>query len=198
MVSEFRQPAIGDHVLVPWGMDEVEGEVIEIYHTGLGPRARVQLTDDPHGSVVTVPLDSLLPQEKRPSIRSPIDGRRYEQLVAEAVRRAVAETHLHSTVTKPRDWGADLELRYGKRRVLVQVKFFTGDAYVSTDSVVTAAGLSDNWTSVLLVANVPLARSAAKRLDELRKHGTRMGFVKWISSEQDKDMQAALTRLAIS
>ena len=58
-------PAIGDHVRVPWGLDEVVAEVVEVYHLGGSTRLRVRVPilgpDDEvlDNFVVSMPLSVL-------------------------------------------------------------------------------------------------------------------------------------------
>ena len=68
MVSKSGQPRVGDRVLVPWGLDEVLGEIVEVYSTGLGPRVRVRMVDNPDGPTVTLPLDSVTAEGAREKI----------------------------------------------------------------------------------------------------------------------------------
>ena len=37
-------PAIGSHVRVPWGLDTVEGEVVDAYDSGFGQQVIVAVT----------------------------------------------------------------------------------------------------------------------------------------------------------
>lgn len=170
MVNENQVAAVGDRVLVPWGLDEIEGEIVEVYITGLGPRARVRL-DDEDGSTVTVPLDSLLLHRPRTRTAS---GLEYERQVGSALRRASTELNLSGSDLSSIDTGADLEFALGKRRLLVQVKNYAGAGRVSTDAILTVAGLADNHTAVLLVADVPLAPTARQRLEQLARGRTRV------------------------
>ena len=52
---------VGDHVRVPWGLDEVEGDVMAVYGSGLGRRitvaVRIEGADDTF--TVTYPEDAV-------------------------------------------------------------------------------------------------------------------------------------------
>ncbi len=62
MVSDDIFPRRGERVLVPWGLEEFLGEVVEVYSTGLGDRAVVRVVGaNDLGATVTVPADSLTP-----------------------------------------------------------------------------------------------------------------------------------------
>lgn len=197
MVNGHWEPVVGDRVLVPWGLDEVEGEVVEVYGTGLGPRVKVRLADDAEGATVTLPLDSLSRvTERRDSATAP-GGMDYERLVGAALRLAATELNLRVEST-PSDVPADLQFSLGKRRVLVEVKHFAGRGSVSTDTVLTVAGLADRRTAVLLVADVPLAASAKQRLEQLWRGESRVWFVQWRGSADDKALRAAFSRLLLN
>lgn len=142
MVSEQDEPGVGDQVLVPWGFDEVEGEIVEVYSTGLGPRATVRLVGELDGPTVVVPLDSLV---ARTAHRDEPGGaaasaREYEGLVDSALRRAAVEFNLVGPRPGAPDTGVDFELSLGKRRLLVEVKHYGGSGRVSTDTVLTITG----------------------------------------------------------
>ena len=54
-------PAVGDRVTIPWGLDEVEGEVVAAYSSGRGPYVTVEVclegTDEP--ITVTFPAEAI-------------------------------------------------------------------------------------------------------------------------------------------
>jgi len=200
VVSEQDEPGIGDRVLVPWGLDEVEGEIVEVYSTGLGPRATVRLVGEPDGPTVVVPLDSLVAvtahrEEPRAAAAS---AREYERLVGAALRRAAAEFNLVGPHSGVPDTGVDFELSLGKRHLLVEVKHYRGTARVSTDTVLTITGLAKGDAAVLLVANVPLAPSALRRLKQLAQGRTRVGFAQWRGTEDDRELRDAFGRLLLN
>lgn len=64
-MSVSATPSIGDRVLVPWGLDEVEAEVVEVYRLGGSVRLRVRVPVlGPNGEelddfVVGIPLAAL-------------------------------------------------------------------------------------------------------------------------------------------
>jgi hypothetical protein len=53
---------VGDHVKVPWGLDEVEGEVVAAYDSGTGRKITVTVSiqgaDDPF--TVTYPANAVV------------------------------------------------------------------------------------------------------------------------------------------
>lgn len=60
-----RAPSVGQHLLVPWGLDEVDGEVVEVYELGGQTRVRVRVpilgpSDEELDSfVVALPLSAV-------------------------------------------------------------------------------------------------------------------------------------------
>ncbi len=57
-------PRLGAHVRIPWGFDEVDGEVVDAYDTGLGGRVVVRVNvsgsdEDPEYMTVTFPVDAV-------------------------------------------------------------------------------------------------------------------------------------------
>jgi hypothetical protein len=196
-VVNDHELGVGDSVLVPWGLDEVEGEVVEVYSTGLGPRATVRLVSDPDGPTVVLPLDSLVPKlsSGRQSHRAPIGGSEYERRIRSALGRVALELNLENPRPHGSDSGADFELTLDGRRLLVQAKHYGENGRVSTDTVLTVTGLASTDTAVLLVANVPLALSARQRLQQLSHGRTRVGFAQWRTSLDDDELHAALIRL---
>jgi primosomal protein N' len=56
-------PGVGDRVRVPWGLDEVDGTVVEVYDSGLGPRVVVRVllegVDPESAETVTLPLSAI-------------------------------------------------------------------------------------------------------------------------------------------
>lgn len=197
MVSEQDEPGVGDRVLVPWGLDEVEGEIVEVYSTGLGPRATVRLVGEPDGPTVVLPLDSLVARtahrdEPRGAAAS---GREYERLVDSALRRAASDLNLVGPRPGAPDTGVDFELSFGKRRLLVEVKHYHGSGLVSTDTVLTVSGLARSDAAVLLVADVPLAPSARHRLQQLSQGRTHVRFARWRDAEDDLELSNAVEKL---
>ncbi len=65
MVSNTAQtPTVGDHVKVAWGLDVIDGEVVEIYHVGPQTRVRVRIEtpdsdEDPETVILSLPMSAL-------------------------------------------------------------------------------------------------------------------------------------------
>jgi hypothetical protein len=191
MVNDDMELRVGDRVLVPWGLDEVEGQITEIYNTGLGPRAQVKLNGDFNDETVVVPLDSLQPKGYR-RVGNRLSAEDYEKRVGAALIRLIQRLEVAGRSIPSRDKAADFELKLGSHRVLVEAKYYSSKQRVSTDTVLTVAGLADAKTGALLISNVPLAAAAHERLDRLWNRHTRASFVQWQSQQDDAELLAAL------
>lgn len=121
-----RWPRPGDAVLVAWGLDTVNGLVIETYATGAKPRVLVELDPSEIGGdeskTLTVPLEAIEPTE---GAKSPwAEHARYEKRVAEALARVIGEPR--SRLEKNKEFDAvqlDLLVRTKSGEVLaVEVK----------------------------------------------------------------------------
>ena len=190
MVSEYSEPSVGDRVLVPWGLEEILGEVVEIHRTGLGPRAKVRVVEDPDGPTVTVPLDSIVvaggPDRRVELANAAFAASNYEEEVDQAIERIVSMLNGRLPNLAARrfydfsvDPAADFEVRFGKRRLLIEAKYYAAQGRVTTDTVLTYAGLADRLTGVLLVANGLLAPPAEQRVQQLWSHRTYVSFARW-------------------
>lgn len=202
MVSKPSQFRVGDRVLVPWGLDDVLGEIVEVYVTGLGPRVRVRMVDDPDGPTITLPLDSVTAEGTREEVDRAAafaDSREYEERIEAALDRCIQILNVRHPRLKVRrnhnprpDSPTDFELLFGKRRLLVEAKHYAAHQGVSTDTILTYAGLAEFSTGVLLVANVRLTSPAAQRLEQLWAHGRHLRFALWRSDSDDGQLRKAL------
>jgi hypothetical protein len=203
VVNDGAELDVGDPVFVPWGLDEVEGEIAEIYSTGLGPRARVSLGGAFSEESVVLPLDSLKPRRRmqdhsRPSAKDQNQLRRmaddYESRLNSALKRTLHDFNMVGPYVPARDTAADFELRWGARRLLVEAKYYRTTGHVPTDTVMTVAGLAGNDTGVLLVSNAGLASATQQRLERLWHLHTHVWFVQWRSQADDQALRAALSK----
>ncbi|GAA4293005.1 hypothetical protein [Mycobacterium paraffinicum] len=205
MVNQHGEPGVGDRVMVSWGLEEAYGEIVEVYSTGLGPRAQVRLLDDPEGPTVVLPLDSLTPASLREDIdeiETAAASQAYERSVDSALDRIIPTlSRLHPEIRVRRfydlnfDSAADFELRFDKRRVLIDAKHYRRpEILVSTDMVLTVAGLTDASTGALLVSNSRLAPTAFQRLEQLWDSRMRVWFAQWRTQRDDKQLRAALIK----
>lgn len=205
MVSAYNEPAVGDRVLIPWGLEEVLGEVVEVYRTGLGPRAKIRVVDDPDGPTVTVPLDSVTaegePGGRVEAATAAAAAANYEAHLDAALERVLMDLKRRRPDLNARRIydlnihpAADFEVRFGKRRLLIEARYSATQKRVTTDTVLTYAGLAESFTGVLLVANTPLASTAEHRLEQLWGHRTFISFARWRSPADDRQLREGFDR----
>jgi hypothetical protein len=174
----FPQP--GERVLVPWGLEEVLGEVVEVYTTGLGDRAVVRLIDAGDlDTTVTVPADSLTPATGRTHGLSPrIDQIAFVTEVNTAVINAARELGLSPVHHEQLDRGIDAVLSSRKRQVAIQMKHFTG-ARLSSDNIAALTAYASSVLPVIIIANVGLTTAAEERLRHNNRLHRATWFVRW-------------------
>jgi hypothetical protein len=203
MVNPQQEPTVGDRVWVPWGLEDIEGEILDVYPSGLGVRARVRLVEHEEESIVTVPLDTLVKLDTLPTGRERHGseyerrGNEYEQIVHEALAEALASLDPLAEMFDPRDRGVDAVLRSKNRTLYVQMKSYPPGRKVSSDAVSAAAGLVDRRASALLITNEPLTKEASRRLDILHRNRKPIWHVLWRGPEDNKRL-ALVTRRALA
>jgi hypothetical protein len=182
MVNESTSPKPGERVLVPWGLEEVLGEVVEVYSTGLGDRAVVRVIDaDDSDTTVTVPADSLTPATGRKHGAPPrIDRLAFVNQVNAAVMAAAHELGLSPVHHDRLDRGVDAVLSSKKRQVAIQMKHFV-EGRVSSDSIAALTAYASSALPVIIVANVGLTKAAGERLRHNNRFRQTTWFVRWKS-----------------
>ena len=168
MVTERPFPSPGDRVLVPWGLEEVLGEVIEVYPTGLGDRAIVRLIEssDPDATV-TVPADTLSRVDGFPSGISPrLDSIAFEISVVSALQDITGELSLHLGRRSQPDQEFDAIITDRITEIAVQIKYLVSRK-VSSDTVSALAGYTRHGRTVVLVTNAELTPTAYEHLRRL-------------------------------
>jgi hypothetical protein len=178
---------------VPWGLDEVLGELVGIYETGLGPRAVVRLLshDDPEATV-TVPADALREPGRASSRPSLDDARTFERHLLRALHRIANALHAEFSESAP-DSRFDAILRRRSLRVVVEAKFFPEDVLVGSDTISGLAGYAGTSRRVLLVTNQLLTEAAHKRLRELQRRRTQIWHSRWRGPQDDKELIATIS-----
>jgi hypothetical protein len=193
----FPQP--GDNVLVPFGIEELLGVVVDVYSTGLGPQAVVNLADtgDPP-STVTVPADSLRPAvDIAADVSARLSAQSYERLVISSVQQIGTKLNIEVLVSPRWDEGVDAILRRPNKkvRVAVQVKFF-GAGKVSSDVAAVLVGYAGSVGPMILVTNGELTAAAAEHLRHSRRRKLPAWYVRWLGPRDDDELISAI-RMAI-
>ena len=182
MVNENFFPRPGERVLVPWGLEEVLGEVVEVYPTGLGDRAVVRVIDaGDSDTTVTVPADSLTPATRRTHGISPrIERLAFVNEVNAAVMAAAHDLGLSPVHHDHLDRGVDAVLSSRKRDVAIQIKHFV-EGGVSSDSIAALTAYASAVLSVIIIANTDLTKAAEERLRYNNRFRQTTWFVQWTS-----------------
>ena len=182
---------------MPWGMEDIEGEIIDVYVSGLGPRARVRLVQHQDESIVTVPLDTLVRVGASSAGGRVQKAHEYEQMVRAALSETLDALDPSSKIIEPPDKGVDAAFQSKNRTLFVQVKSYAPGHKVSSDAVAAAAGLVDRRSSALLVTNVPLTIEARRRLEHLHHNRKSIWHVLWRGPDDNTHL-ATQTRHALS
>jgi hypothetical protein len=195
LVANGTFPQPGDRVLVLWGLEELLGEVVDVYSTGLGDQAVVSLVDtgDPP-STVTVPADSLRRAGGiSPGMSARLDAIAYENKVIAAVRRIVSELDIQIATDRGSDSGVDAVLlpTNSTARVAVQCKFFSSGR-VSSDMVAVLVGYAGSVGPMILVTNGDLTSAAAEHWRHSRRRQLPAWYVRWNGPNDDAELASAI------
>lgn len=105
-MSDLVSFAPGDKVLVPWGLDEIEGRVVAtiVRRDGIDVDVAVTFPDSEESETVTVPASKVqaLPEparDRHPAIGSWLQAYHFEQALNEAVRRTLAARNVEPEVS---------------------------------------------------------------------------------------------------
>jgi hypothetical protein len=193
MVNEDIFPRPGERVLVPWGLEEVLGEVVEVYSTGLGDRAVVRVIDaGSSDTTVTVPADSLTPAAGRTHGMSPrIDRLAFVSEVNTAVMQAARELGLSPVHHEQLDRGIDAVPSSKKRQVAIQMKHFT-EGRLSSDSIAALTAYASSVLPVIIIANAGLTKAAEERLRYNNRIRQTTWFVRWTSDADYVRLKSAI------
>jgi hypothetical protein len=195
MVSENIFPRPGERVLVPWGLEEVLGEVIEVYSTGLGDKAVVRvLGESDADTTVTVPADILIPAAGRARGVSPrIDEMTFRDEVTGALREATDELHVALFDQELPDRGIDAVIIAGRGQVAIQIKYFAINRLPS-DSIAAIAGYARSSRPVIVIANAGLTRDASSRLERINHSRQIVWFIRWTGHEDYSRLLRAINQ----
>jgi uncharacterized protein len=191
-VPDYAKP--GDRVMVPWGFEEVEGEVVDVYPTGLGPRAivRIDLVSGDE-TTVTLPIDALLPMGREASAAVGSSSE-YEEAVRSALRRTARLLGVAIDDAKRSRTAVDLLLSASDMQVAVTIKHYSSSRQVPSDVIAALSGLTREIHGVLLITNVPLSDLASSRLDDYRHRGVNMQHAHWRNSRDDSRLERVTAR----
>lgn len=193
MVTEQSFPSPGDRVLVPWGLTEELGEVVEVYLTGLGERAVVRMLNFPDPeNTVTVPADTLIRAEGPTTDFAPrIETAAFERHALSELKHVAREAGATIREESHLDRGVDAFLDDGLHQVIVQVKYFPSGR-VSSDTISTLGGYTHHRRPVILVTNADLTKAALDNLRRLNKLNRLAWFVRWTGPDDKEALRRAV------
>lgn len=180
MVNEDVSPRPGERVFVPWGLEELLGEVVEVYATGLGDRAVVRVIGGPDPDMtVTVNADSLTPASGHSrGMSARVDAFAFQARIDGVIRTAVKELGLSLVHHERLDRGIDAVISSGGRQVAVQIKYSMQNRLPS-DAVAVLTAYASADLPVVIVANVGLSTAASERLKHNNRIHRTIWFVRW-------------------
>jgi hypothetical protein len=208
-----RTIMVGERVRVPWGLDVLEGDVVDSYDTGSGRRVVVRVAvpdavDDAESVTVALPAESVEPIEEASTEIGPpgewVAGQRYERGLLEALERVVATLPPPTRIERPSDdMGADYILRSGNRFILVEIKAGIRQRTISEVAIqqfhralrrylnMAAQAPLGQRGAGLFVTNQELTDSA----QELVKGNRLLEIVRWRSPHDDRRLAAVVRSL---
>lgn len=193
MVNEDVSPQPGEQVFVPWGLEELLGEVVEVYATGLGDRAVVRVIGGPEPDMtVTVNADSLTPASGHSrGMSARVDALAFQGRIDSVIKAAVGELRLSLVQHERLDRGVDAVISGGGREVAIQIKYST-QKRLPSDAVAVLAAYASPDLPVVIVANVGLSIAASERLQHNNRIRQTIWFVRWASSADNVRVKDAI------
>jgi hypothetical protein len=200
---------VGQVVSVPWGLDVLEGTVLRVFDTGVGPRVVVQVHVPGTGdagegdeTTLTLPIDAVEPINNlsdRPQPGSWVTARSYERRVADAISRTITRIADPAEISESiPDHGIDLLIESPGFSIAVEVKYVASRSRLPEREVDRALETaSRTLLPLLLVTNANLAPGALRAFLARKDIPQRFGLVRWRSPEDDADLESEL-RLLLS
>jgi hypothetical protein len=214
--------SIGDHVHVPWGLDVVDGVVVNTYGEGDGRQVvvRVLLPDaqdqaeDADDITVTLPAQVLEEAEAEAEERRPgawLPALRYERRLRDALAEILNRQWGDRALVRDREslaqelveqGRADIEVKLPDRTIIVEVKVPTSGvvpegavtAFVAALAAAQVTSLAQG-ASGLLVTNGELSKAAEDHLRSAAREGMTLRAVQWRNPRDNKRLASALNEL---
>jgi Restriction endonuclease len=214
--------SIGDHVHVPWGLDVVDGVVVNTYGEGdsrqvvvrvLLPDARDQ-AEDGEDITVTLPAQMLEEAEAEAEERRPgawLPALRYERRLKDALAeilnrqwgdRALVQDRESLAQELVEQGRADIEVKLPDRTIIVEVKAPTSGvvpegavtAFIAALAAAQVTSLAQG-ASGLLVTNGELSKAAEDHLRSAAQEGMTLRAVQWRNPRDNRRLARALDEL---
>jgi hypothetical protein len=201
--KSMRTYTVGEIVQVPWGLDVLPGTVVATYEMATGERVVVEVRvpgNEGEGELerITLPAHALELTEEEVASRRPgawVVSLRYEEQVAQAVRRVLPDTAvLRDQTNAQRDLSVDLSIIFEDRLVLVEIKRVSQDRQITARQLRQVVALLERSPSdvpLILVTNSLLATSARR---EVARRSERLFVVRWRSPSDDDELGSVINR----
>lgn len=193
--KDMPLPPPGERVTVEWGIEELDGRVLEVSGTTGHKRIVVEILGgqvSDSAAVLTVPVGAIEPAESANSRWA--SARRYEIQVLAALVRIVGQTNVHrARVDLRAAWSPDFLVRLsGEKRVAIEVYWTvpeSSEARVLSASKRRISAIRNSPIPALLISNVALP---APLVHELPPH---IAHANWRNESDDDQIRRALVVL---
>jgi hypothetical protein len=218
-----REPfSIGDHVHVPWGLDVVDGVVVNTYGEAGSRQVVVRVllpdtqdrADDAEDITVTLPARALEEAEAEAEERRPgswLPALRYERTLRDALAEILSRQWGDRASVRDRQFPGqeltesaepDIEVKLPDRTIFVEVKASTSGlvpegAVTALVAALAAAQVTSlaQGASGLLITNGELSEAAEDHLRSAAQGGMSLRAVTWRNPRDNQRLARALNEL---
>ena len=202
---------VGERVRIPWGVDVLDGVIVEIQTGPTGGRAVVQvnlpgaLEEDGEPATVTLPVTALQPADWWPDATGRTGGwatsASYERHISEALER-ILRNHRNANAhyAKPgRDLGYDILVDAPEGQVAVTAKYFarqrvgTGRIWQLIKTAQKVAETLERANLILLITNIDVSRALTQeQISSATELDVPIRVVTWRSQSDDTSLANAI------
>jgi hypothetical protein len=193
-------PGAGERVRLPWGLDVVDGRVIDAYDGGSGPRVVVEVMipgvdDGMDLPTVAVPLNSVVPAEpeqknaRRSSWAQLVTLTRHVTEVARSVLSEGARVEVNTT-RNAEEFDTILVTPY--REIFIDVKKTSAQGILSARRIDSFIRRVPPGAAALIVTDGEVGSSALSRI---RRSRVPVRIVTWRNPADDVSLESAIREL---
>ena len=205
-----RDPFVpGTRVAAPWGLDVLQGTVVDSHGEGSARRVMVSVElpdtgDDPETQIVAYRASDLEAAARVASDRQPgawIQSYKYEEQLSRTLERWTETAQLLNSSLERQiratDFEADFALDADGRKLLIEAKTLSPNKAISRDTIdrLLVLLLSSHASAALLVTNRRLSHAAKERLQEAIHDGLSIRAVHWEPSGDSAELDRAIHEL---
>lgn len=199
----------GARVAVPWGLDVLQGTVVDSHGEGAARRVTVSVElpdtgDDPETQLVTYRASDLEAAARVANERQPgawIQAYKYEEQLSKTLEQFTKTASLLNSSLERQirvaDFEADFALDADGRNLVIEAKTLPPNKAISRDTIDKLLALlaSSRASGALLVTNRRLSQAASERLQEAINSGFSIRAVHWEPSGDDAELDRAIREL---